>query len=33
VSPLSGEYHTWSTSAAAGWLLIRVSPAQYLFAH
>jgi hypothetical protein len=31
VSPVWGEYHTWGTSAAASWLLIRVAPTQYLF--
>jgi hypothetical protein len=33
VSPVWGEYHTWGTSAAASWLLIRVAPTQYLLAN
>jgi hypothetical protein len=33
VSPVWGEYHTWGTSAAASWLLIRVASQQLLFAH
>jgi hypothetical protein len=32
VSPVWGEYHTWPASAAASWLLIRVSSQQLLFA-
>jgi hypothetical protein len=32
IDPSWGEYHTWPTSAAASWLLIRVSPEQMLFA-
>lgn len=31
VSPVWGEYHTWPASAAASWLLIRVSGQQLLF--
>ena len=27
-----GEYHTWATSAAGSWLLIRAAPRQLLFA-
>jgi hypothetical protein len=30
VSQVWGEYHTWPTSAAASWLLIRVAPQQLL---
>jgi hypothetical protein len=30
-SPVWGEYHTWPTSAAASWLLIRVASQQLLF--
>jgi hypothetical protein len=33
VSPVWGEYHTWGTSAAASWLLIRAAPTQYLLAN
>lgn len=32
VSPVWGEFHTWPTSAAASWLLIRTSPSQLLLA-
>jgi hypothetical protein len=28
-----GEFHTWPTSAAASWLLIRAADAKLLFAH
>ena len=31
ISPVWGEYHTWPASAAASWLLIRLSGQQLLF--
>ena len=31
VSPVWGEFHTWPTSAAASWLLIRATSGQLLF--
>jgi hypothetical protein len=31
VDPAWGEYHTWPTSAAASWLMIRIAPEQLLF--
>ena len=33
VGPIWGEFHTWPTSAAASWLLIRAANAELLFAH
>jgi hypothetical protein len=33
VDPGWGEYHTWPTSAAGSWLLIRASNAELLFDH
>jgi hypothetical protein len=33
VDPVWGEFHTWSTSAAASWLLIYATEAKLLFAH
>jgi hypothetical protein len=31
VDPAWGEFHTWPTSAAASWLLIRAADAELLF--
>jgi hypothetical protein len=33
IAPGWGEYHTWPTSAAGSWLLIRASNAELLFDH
>jgi len=33
VDPAFGEFHTWPTSAAGSWLLIRAANAKLLFAH
>ena len=33
VDPAFGEFHSWPTSAAGSWLLIRASNAKLLFAH
>jgi hypothetical protein len=33
VDPDGSEFHTWPTSAAASWLLIRAANAQSLYAH
>lgn len=33
VDPAYGEFHTWPTSAAGSWLLIRDANAKLLFAH
>jgi hypothetical protein len=33
IDPDWGEFHTWPTSAAASWLLIRDANAKLLFAH
>jgi len=33
IDPVWGEYHTWPTSAAGSWLLIRPANAKLLFAH
>jgi hypothetical protein len=33
VDPVWGEFHTWSTSAAASWLVIYLTNAELLFAH
>jgi hypothetical protein len=30
--PVWGEFHTWPTSAAGSWLLIRAADAKMLFA-